>query len=202
MLKDSEHPDDCVQLRKRTKREDVLRRLEECPLRPRSNVPTTCHAIITIRPIQTPIRRSSGVPVPVYGSRDARRDFGNQFRRILIDDVFRENFVFKTVYVLIIGGELKGILITRVNDFLIPFDDGTIGRIVIKYHLIWPMEYECNFALCDLEVTQTAVDDKYTIRVTFESIIHKIKDIHYDERHKNDLNTTSERLTETEQNKY
>ena len=88
--------------------------------------------------------------VPVNGTQDAGRGFWKKFRRTLITGGVRENRVLPTVYTLTVDGQLRGIVVTQVDDLLYAFD-GLVGHGVIdhiKQHLILSKESECNFSFC------------------------------------------------------
>ena len=70
--------------------------------------------------------------VPLYGAQDVGRGFWHQIRRVLIDGGVREKFVLKAVYTLTVGGELKELQATHVDDVWYSFDDEAEGQSVIK----------------------------------------------------------------------
>jgi hypothetical protein len=56
--------------------------------------------------------------VPIYGTADAGRKFWHTFRKVIVDNSFRENRIAKALYVIEVNHEVKGILLTHVDDLL------------------------------------------------------------------------------------
>ena len=72
--------------------------------------------------------------IPEYVTQDAGRGSGDKFRRILIDEGVTENLALQAVHTLTTGGELQGILATRVDFFLSSFLTVEGGQTVIRAH--------------------------------------------------------------------
>ena len=54
--------------------------------------------------------------VPIYGTQDASRKFWLRFRRVILENKFRENAIAKAMYVIEVDHEIKAIMITHVDD--------------------------------------------------------------------------------------
>ena len=54
--------------------------------------------------------------VPTYGTSDAGRKFWQKFRTVITESGFRENKIAKALYILEEDGDIKGMLITHVDD--------------------------------------------------------------------------------------
>ena len=134
--------------------------------------------------------------MPVYGTQDAGRGFWKKFRRTLIAGGVRENRVMSAVYTLTVDGQLRGIVVTHVDDLLRAFD-GPVGQGVIdhiKQHLILSKESECNFSFCGREVRQDVEKGDYSVRVTCEATTLKIHEIRFEGNHVQDGAGTFDRV--------
>ena len=54
--------------------------------------------------------------VPIYGTQDAGRKFWKRFREVIVENEFRENKIAKALYVIEVDHEVKGMLLTHVDD--------------------------------------------------------------------------------------
>ena len=54
--------------------------------------------------------------VPIYGTTDAGRKFWKRFKAVITENKFRESKIAHALYVLEVNGEIKGLLITHVDD--------------------------------------------------------------------------------------
>ena len=54
--------------------------------------------------------------VPIYGTSDAGRKFWQKFRTVITESGFRENKIAQALYILEEDGDIKGMLITHVDD--------------------------------------------------------------------------------------
>ena len=54
--------------------------------------------------------------MPIYGTQDAGRKFWHSFRKVIVDNDFRENKIAKALYVIEVEHEIKAMLITHVDD--------------------------------------------------------------------------------------
>ena len=54
--------------------------------------------------------------VPIYGTQVAGRKFWQRFRRVILENKFRENKIAKAMYVMETDGVIQSILVTHVDD--------------------------------------------------------------------------------------
>ena len=54
--------------------------------------------------------------VPIYGTADAGRKFWRRFNQVITDNKFRENKIAKALYVFEVDGDIKGLMVTHVDD--------------------------------------------------------------------------------------
>ena len=103
--------------------------------------------------------------VPIYGTRDAGRDFWQRLRQVLIATGMVENQILKATYMITVDGVLKGILASHVDDLLWAFVPDVEYIIeAIREQLQFGKSGAHNFRYCGREIDQCLESFSITIK--------------------------------------
>jgi hypothetical protein len=114
--------------------------------------------------------------VPIYGTQDAGRKFWKKFPATIRENGSRGNKIAGALYHIEKDGEVKGILLTHVDDLRKAVKPGYEDRVdkIIKSFVV--RKVGSKFRFCGNEIEQ---DQEFTIRVTCEDTAETINPIGY-----------------------
>jgi len=115
--------------------------------------------------------------VPIYGTQDAGRKFWKRFREVIVQNKFRENQIAKALYVIEVNHEIKGMLLTHVDDLcwaVFPEYETYMKKILDTFD-VRKVEEE-KFRFCGKQVVQ--LPDK-SVMITCEDATEQIGTVKY-----------------------
>ena len=115
--------------------------------------------------------------VPIYGTRDAGRQFWKRLRKVMIDAGFRENTIMPAVYSYSKDGKVMAVCGSHVDDLLWANDPSVDHMVdyVLRTFECGKIEEGC-FRYCGKEIEQF---DDFSIKVTCKATTLKMKQYHY-----------------------
>ena len=122
--------------------------------------------------------------VPIYGTQDAGRKFWQRFSTVIKENGFLPNKFAPAMYSLSADGDIKGILITHVDDLCWACKPGYEINIekILETFAVRKVE-ECEFRFCGKEVKQyfgVKEHPDFTIVVTCKDTTETINPVRYE----------------------
>ena len=112
--------------------------------------------------------------VPIYGTADAGRKFWKRFNKIITENKFRESKIARALYVIEVDNQIKGLLITHVDDScwcIMPEYEEHIDAILHEFAVNKDKMSARKFRFCGKEVCQ---DHDYNVKITCRDTMEQI----------------------------